>query len=149
MDSAEDVLTVSDSPGLLDYKVWILFVIYCCQVVPLYSIALNLPSIVVGLGYSGPEAQLITVPVYIVASIGVICIALFADRYQIRHPILLAGFVTTITGYSILYASYTPGVRYCKALYAVLVQSLTLHVVGTFLGALGSYGCFPAVVSAL
>lgn len=49
--------------GLLDWKVWIAFVCYICSLTPVYSVALNLPSITVGLGYSGPNAQLITVPV--------------------------------------------------------------------------------------
>lgn len=116
--------------GFLDWKIWMCFVIYVCILTPVYSVALNLPSITVGLGYSGPNAQLITVPVYIFAAICVIVLALIADKYRARSAILLFGMTVSLVGYIILYASYTSGVRYF----------------GAFLAAAGSYGAFPSIV---
>src|ERR1700694_637302 len=53
---------------------------------PLYAISLFLPSIVAGLGYSGPTAQLLTVPVYVCACGVCILMAFFSDRSQRRGP---------------------------------------------------------------
>jgi len=116
--------------GLLDLKVWMCFAIYVCVLTPVYSVALNLPAITVGLGYTSYTAQLITVPVYIFASICVIIFALISDRYECRSYVLITGMVISMVGYIILYVSYVPGVRYF----------------GAFLAAGGAYGCFPAIV---
>jgi len=116
--------------GFLDWKIWTAFVIYVCILTPVYSVALNLPSITVGLGYTGPTAQLITVPVYIFAAICVIVLALIADKYRARSAILLFGMIVSLAGYIILYVSYTSGVRYF----------------GAFLAAAGAYGAFPSIV---
>jgi len=116
--------------GILDWKIWLNFIIYVCILTPVYSVALNLPAISVGLGYSGPIAQLITVPVYITAAISVIILALVADKYRVRSAILLFGLTVSMVGYIILYVSYTNGVRYF----------------GAFLAASGAYGAFPSIV---
>jgi len=116
--------------AFVDWKLWMVFQIYVCSLCAVYSIALNLPSITVGLGYSGPEAQLITVPVYVFSSILVIVLAIIADKYAIRSPMILLGLIMSFIGYLIMYLSYTPGVRYF----------------GAFLASGGAYSSFPGVV---
>lgn len=49
-------------------------------VCPLYGISLFLPTIIRGLGYRSSTAQLLTVPIYITASILAIAVAWWSDR---------------------------------------------------------------------
>ncbi|GJJ07535.1 hypothetical protein Clacol_001737 [Clathrus columnatus] len=53
--------------GLLDIQAWLTGFAYACFIVSLYSFSLFLPTIIAGLGFSGGQAQLHTVPPYVPA----------------------------------------------------------------------------------
>ncbi|QRW23990.1 major facilitator superfamily transporter [Rhizoctonia solani] len=55
--------------ALGDWKSWMQVIIYTGILIPVYAFSLFLPTIITGLGYSGPQAQLLSVPPYVVACI--------------------------------------------------------------------------------
>jgi hypothetical protein len=81
-------------------------------VTPLYSISLFLPTIIEEMGYSNNAAQLMTVPVYIVA-----CFCTLAGNYASdkarRRGVFMMGFqITSIVGFALLITTGIPHVQY-------------------------------------
>ncbi|KAI0665059.1 MFS general substrate transporter [Cubamyces menziesii] len=76
------------------------------------GLAYFLPSIVAGLGYSGAEAQLMSVPPFAVTAVLSIVSSYLADHYARRGlTIIIFSSITTI-GLSIFLGSYATVVRY-------------------------------------
>jgi MFS family permease len=64
-----------------------------------YGISLFLPSIIQGLGYTSSTAQLLTVPIYITASVLAVVVAWYSDRAGKRSPFLLGCFAFMAIGF--------------------------------------------------
>jgi len=92
------------------------------------------PSIIANLGYKNAEAQLLTIPVYALATILTVIYAVVSERFHMRAPFIIASSLTAIIGYIILITNTNPkgrpGVSY----------------LGTFFAAAGIY---PAVALSL
>lgn len=67
---------------------------------PLYGISLFLPSIIRNLGYSSSSAQLLTIPVYITASILAVVAAWFSDRVGKRSPFIIGFLLVMVAGFT-------------------------------------------------
>ena len=117
--------------------------------IPLYSISLFLPTIIKSLGYENNEAQLMTVPPYVVGcffTIGGTSGArnsvtigdqrylpggFFADRYKQRGVFMIGFCLLAMAGFTMLIASENVQVQYA----------------GTFLAVSGIYPNIPGGVA--
>jgi len=79
---------------------------------PLYGISLFLPSIIAELGYSGPHAQLLTVPVYVCACVVCILMAYLSDRAQRRGVFIFGLLSLALVGFIIAMTAKEPGAKY-------------------------------------
>jgi Fungal trichothecene efflux pump (TRI12) len=79
-----------------------------------YVIALFLPTILKQLGYTSSQAQIHSIPVYLVAAVVMLTIAALTDKMKRRYPFILVGCSIATVGYIILLAQkHVPvGVRY-------------------------------------
>ncbi|KAK7060032.1 major facilitator superfamily domain-containing protein [Favolaschia claudopus] len=93
--------------ALVDWKTYVVAVIYSCMNLGLGSVTGFLPTIVKGLGYSNADAQLFTVPPYVVALVFMLLIASYSDHYQTRGIPVISVFCISIVGWAIL-LSVTP-----------------------------------------
>lgn len=119
---------------LLRKQTWLSLIAYVGSLAPLYCIALTLPTILkTSLGYDPVRAQIMTVPVYVVAAILVLIFAYFSDKLQNRTLFLCLGCGMSAIGWGIGLASNDPHVRYAAC----------------FISAAGSYAGFPSVVALL
>lgn len=100
-------------------------------VCPLYGISLFLPSIIRGLGYTSSTAQLLTVPIYITASVLAVAVAWYSDRVGKRYPFILVCLCIMAVGFIMCVASATPGVIYA----------------GVFIAACALYPAFPGNIT--
>ncbi|KAF8749203.1 Major Facilitator Superfamily [Rhizoctonia solani] len=91
--------------ALGDWKSWMQVIIYTGILIPVYAFSLFLPTIITGLGYSGPQAQLLSVPPYVVACIVTIAVGIYSDKHHLRGPYILAFAPIAIVGYAVLYAT--------------------------------------------
>ncbi|EEB99632.1 hypothetical protein MPER_00652, partial [Moniliophthora perniciosa FA553] len=99
--------------GLRDIQTWLTGIATLALIVTLYSYALFLPTIITGLGYSGQQAQLRTVPPYVPAvfltgmrsgsptlrwhlTLFSVIVAYWSDRLRLRIPFVLALLPLTI-----------------------------------------------------
>jgi len=119
--------------GISDIQVWLSGISYLGLIVSLYSFSLFLPTIVAGLGFSGSEAQLRTVPPYVPATVLTIVVAFFADKLRWRGPFIMILMPITIIGYILIIAAKTNTARYAA----------------TFLIAAGVYPSAPCILSIL
>lgn len=117
-----------------EWKLHLNLLQYLGSLVPLYSVSLSLPSIVKGMGYETvDQAQLHTIPVYIVACAVVLAASFIADKTGKRAPVILATSMIAMIGWLIMYFSNHVHIRYG----------------GAFLAAAGAYSSFPPVVAML
>lgn len=88
--------------------------------IPLGSLTFFTPTIVAGLGYDTVEAQLMTVPPWVVGYIVSLVLAYSADRFDARG--LHVAFATTFAGAGWLTAALLPAHRY-TARYGCLIMA--------------------------
>ncbi|KAJ7917718.1 major facilitator superfamily domain-containing protein [Mycena leptocephala] len=90
--------------GLTDWKTYVVAVAYSCMNLGLGSVGGFLPTIIKGLGYSNADAQLYTVPPYVVSLVFMLLIATYSDRYQTRGVPVAGVFCIAIVGWAILFS---------------------------------------------
>ncbi|KAI3342724.1 major facilitator superfamily domain-containing protein [Ustulina deusta] len=117
--------------ALKDWQIWVNIFVYWGIVCPLYGISLFLPSIIKSLGYVSSTAQLLTIPIYITASILAVVVAYFSDRAGKRSPFVIACMCAILVGYILCISSSTPGVVYA----------------GVFIAAIGIYPAFAGNIT--
>ncbi|KAF1931667.1 MFS general substrate transporter [Didymella exigua CBS 183.55] len=117
--------------AFLDWQIWTNIWVYWGIVCPLYGISLFLPTIIRGLGYTSSTAQLLTVPIYITASVLAIAVAWWSDRVGKRYPFILVCLCIMAVGFIMCVSSATPGVIYA----------------GVFIAACALYPAFPGNIT--
>jgi MFS family permease len=95
-----------------DPKWWAFWIYQFSSDICLYGFTTFLPKIVSGLGYSGVQANLMTIPIYIAGLIFFLNIAYFSDRVGLRAPFLTVAIICLIIGYSILISVESLKVRF-------------------------------------
>jgi MFS family permease len=95
-----------------DWKIYVHMFITIGIYTPLYSISVFLPTIVSGLGFSNNDAQLMTVPPYVVACCFTIAGGMAADRHGQRGIYMIFFCCMAIIGFAILASVESHGVRY-------------------------------------
>lgn len=89
---------------LLNWRTWVIAVAYSAMNLGLGSVSGFLPTIIKGLGYTNADAQLFSVPPYVVALVFMLLITSYSDRYQTRGVPVMVVFAVGIVGWSILLA---------------------------------------------
>ncbi|PVH93054.1 MFS general substrate transporter [Periconia macrospinosa] len=85
--------------GLSDWKIWAAVIIFWGNTVGVYGFTATVPTVISGLGYSRANAQLLTIPIYVFASILTIIFAWWSDKAQTRSPFIVAGFSIAACGF--------------------------------------------------
>ncbi|KAL4973567.1 major facilitator superfamily domain-containing protein [Aspergillus desertorum] len=101
-----------------DWKIWVHMFVTVGVYTPLYSFSLFLPTIVSSLGYQNEEAQLMTVPPYVVACVFCITGGFLADRQGQRGIYMIFFNVVAIIGFIMLISSDNNGVKYAGTFFA-------------------------------
>ncbi|KAI8881543.1 MFS general substrate transporter [Backusella circina FSU 941] len=102
--------------ALIDYKIWLAVTIYSGLNVALASFAIFIPTIIRDLGFSSLNAQLLSIPPYVVAACLVFIISWNSDRTLQRGYHIIAVCCLGIVGYIFLLASNNVGLRYTGAI---------------------------------
>jgi len=113
--------------AIKDWKIYIHMLICMAGFCPIYSFSLFLPTIIKHMGYTANDAQLMSVPPYVVACFFTITASWIADRYKQRGIFMLGFQVVAITGFAMLASTSRPRIQYA----------------GTILAAIGIYPQIP------
>jgi MFS family permease len=88
--------------ALSDINVYLAAItLFCCSI-PLFGFGTFLPSIIKGLGYTSLQANYLTIPVYVLATITLATATFTSDWLKKRTPVLLVMLVPVIVGYIIV-----------------------------------------------
>jgi len=105
--------------ALKDPKIYLFGLCAHTLSLPVYTLSLFLPTIITGLGYSSTQAQLLSIPPYVIAFIATMYIAVLAERTKRRAPFIIGSSAVGIVGYVMLLTSRWPGMSYAGTLVAV------------------------------
>lgn len=86
--------------------------------VPVYAFSFTAPSIIHQLGYTAAQAQLLTIPIYVLAMISVLAVSWLADRRKTRWPFIVGPYSVGLVGFLAL--MIIPHPRYPGLTYAFL-----------------------------
>ncbi|EHK42363.1 hypothetical protein TRIATDRAFT_266095 [Trichoderma atroviride IMI 206040] len=101
--------------GLTDWKVWAAVFMYWATSISSYGFTYTVPTVILELGYTAADAQLLTIPIYVVAMIFTVANAMASDYYRQRTPFILLGVSVGIAGFTALLAiphPQLPGLTY-------------------------------------
>lgn len=121
---------------LTDWKLLVGSLIYLGITVSGYATALFIPSIVASLGYSGIQAQVHSIPIWVVASVVTFSVSIATDRMKHRYGFIMFGVIFASIGYIILlcqgplHGGLNPHVRYMAVFFVTtgcyIVQPVTI-----------------------
>lgn len=101
---------------------------------PTYGVSLFLPTVIKRLGYTSSQAQLLTIPIYVTASLCSVLQAYFADKVGIRSIFVGSDMILVLIGFSMAIAGEETGVP--GVIYA-----------GVFIAVIGLYSSFPGMIA--
>ena len=116
---------------LKDWKIWLAMIAYFGADNTAGSFSAFQPTILTELGYTASEAQVHTIPVYMVALVCSLTVAYLSDRYQKRYLACMAGISIAVIGWAIELAQ---------------AGSLGVRYFGLFLSLSGTYVLMPVLV---
>ncbi|KAJ6444253.1 histidine acid phosphatase [Purpureocillium lavendulum] len=111
-----------------DWKIYVGIFMHLTVVISTYSVSFFLPT---DMGYSSAEAQLRTVPVYLVAVVFSLTSAWLTDRYRCRYMVIMASLLPGIAGLGVMLAGsrVSTGGRYASCFLAAITAFTTLPTV--------------------
>ncbi|KDN47749.1 MFS general substrate transporter [Tilletiaria anomala UBC 951] len=134
---------VNVAKGFLDWKMWVGGLVYAGCDGPLYAFSLFTPTIVKAtfVGSSGTKANLLSVPIYVLACLQVLAVGFFTARYGHRALINIIMMCIGAVGYIILLASNNNALSYfaiyiaATGIYCTIPNTIALtsaSIEGTF-----------------
>ncbi|RFU28322.1 hypothetical protein B7463_g7990, partial [Scytalidium lignicola] len=82
-----------------DWKVWVAIIPFWACTIGTYGFTATVPSVLLQMGYSSTNAQLLTVPIYVFGLIATVISAFWSDRVQQRTPFIMGGLAIAIVGF--------------------------------------------------
>ncbi|OAL73143.1 hypothetical protein A7D00_2916 [Trichophyton violaceum] len=116
-----------------EWKIYCAILMFWANTIGVYGFTATVPTVINDLGYTAAQAQLLTIPIYVVATIGILVFAYLSDRYEQRTPFIIAGNTIALLGFAAQLA--IPHPRYPGLTYGML-----------FLVASGLYSAFTPVL---
>ncbi|KAF2184129.1 retrograde regulation protein 2 [Zopfia rhizophila CBS 207.26] len=84
--------------ALTEWKLYFAMIAYWGNSVCLYAFTYSAPSIILGLGYTAANSQLLTIPIYILGVISTLAFSRMADRKGARWPFIVTPFIIALCG---------------------------------------------------
>ncbi|KAF9553035.1 MFS general substrate transporter [Agrocybe pediades] len=116
---------------LLDWKIWVIGLMYMCATLPAYAISFFVTIILRGMGWSITASLLLSAPPYILAAVSIMFFAWLSDKYRQRAAVIAIQAVMTLVGLVLTGFVSIPGWRYA----------------GIFLTNAGASGCVPGILA--
>lgn len=85
--------------ALTDWKIYVFVLIFWGNSVCNVGFLFTVPTIILELGYSAANAQLLTVPIFVVGLISTLTFSFLADRSQTRWQFIIIPFCIALVGY--------------------------------------------------
>lgn len=116
------------------WQIYFFVLLYWGAIIPIYGLSLSAPSVVKALGYTSSKAQLMTIPIYLVASIWTVTQSFISDRFGKRSPFIIGDLIVAIIGIILMIVGQST--KHYKVVYG-----------GLFVTALGMTSQFPTMIT--
>ncbi|KAF8316359.1 MFS general substrate transporter [Clavulina sp. PMI_390] len=117
-----------------DWKTYVYALMYIGIAQPFYSLALFTPSIIAALGFTNANANLLSVPPYVLGFITTLLVGWYSDRVVKRGPFIIGGMLITIVGYIIQLCHVSAGAKYFGIFLCVAGVSPCISTCITWIG---------------
>jgi cyanate permease len=96
-----------------------------------YSVVFFLPTILKQLGWTSVRAQVMSIPVFLVAAVVTLVAAVLSDYFKKRYMVLMAGCLLAVIGYALLLSieNVPVGARYF-AVYLITAGGFSAQTIG-------------------
>ncbi|KAF2102142.1 MFS general substrate transporter [Rhizodiscina lignyota] len=84
--------------ALKEWRTWAAVVMFWGCATAVYAFTFTIPVVILELGYTAANAQLMTIPVYVVAMLFVIFWAYVSDHFKVRSTFIVIGFMFAVCG---------------------------------------------------
>lgn len=88
----------------LDWQLYLQALVYWSNTVPNYGMKFTMPQIIKNMGYSNSDAQLLTIPPYVLGAISAYVSAIFSDKFKWRMPFIVGAQLLVVVSFAILFA---------------------------------------------
>lgn len=112
---------------ITDWQIYLQAMIFMSSSVPTYALKFTLPQIMVNMGFSSTQAQLLSAPPYVAGAISAVVSSLFADRVTRRLPFIVGPQLSLMTAYAVLF-SFSADIATHVALCFTFVHVATISV---------------------
>ncbi|KAI8209205.1 hypothetical protein K4K54_009095 [Colletotrichum sp. SAR 10_86] len=89
---------------LLDWQLYLQALVYWSNTVPNFGMKFTMPQIIKNMGYTSSNAQLLTIPPYIVGAISAYISSSLSDRFKWRMPFIVVAQVLVLISFAILFS---------------------------------------------
>ncbi|KAI1961918.1 hypothetical protein LOZ58_002995 [Ophidiomyces ophidiicola] len=83
-----------------EWKIWATVILFWANSIGVYGFTATVPTVIADLGYTTAHAQLLTIPVYVVAMVSTVTFAFISDHYKQRTPFIVAGYTIAALGFT-------------------------------------------------
>ncbi|WVW80701.1 hypothetical protein I302_102687 [Kwoniella bestiolae CBS 10118] len=85
-----------------DWQLYVQAIIYWSNTVPNYALKFTLPTIIKAMGFTSSNAQLLTIPPYILGCMSAFGSALLSDRFKRRMPFIVGAQTLVVIAFCIM-----------------------------------------------
>jgi predicted MFS family arabinose efflux permease len=110
-----------------DWQIYLQALIFMSSAVPTYALKFTLPQIMVNMGFSSTNAQLLSAPPYVCGAISALIVSKIADKFFWRLPFIVIPQLSLMTAYTVLF-SYSATISSHVALCYTFVHMATISV---------------------
>ena len=89
---------------LLDWQLYLQALVYWSNTVPNYGMKFTMPQIIKNMGYSSSNAQLLTIPPYVVGALSAYISGVLSDKFKWRMPFIVSAQMLVLISFAILFA---------------------------------------------
>ncbi|CAH0046591.1 unnamed protein product [Clonostachys solani] len=89
---------------LTDWQIYLQALVYWSNTVPNYGMKFTMPQIIKNMGYSNSNAQLLTIPPYVLGAISAYVSAVFSDKFKWRMPFIVGAQLLVVIAFAILFS---------------------------------------------
>lgn len=112
---------------LLDYKLYMSAAIYWCSTGPNFGMKFTMPRIIANMGYKSSDAQLLTIPPYVIGAISAYVACRCSDIFKWRLPFIAGAQTIVIVSFAILFAFADEPHRVAENYFAICLSCVGFY----------------------
>ncbi|KAH8807883.1 major facilitator superfamily domain-containing protein [Xylogone sp. PMI_703] len=97
--NADKIRTHHIKSAFADWRIWLGIIPFWGCTIGTYGFTATVPTVLLEMGYSSTNAQLLTVPIYVFGLLATVVAAFWSDRVQQRTPFIMGGFAIAVVGF--------------------------------------------------